>query len=688
MPNILFTYKAFKGARVLLIFLLLGVIFPARAQSRSFLFEIRSPAYKGFILFKEGNYAASIPLLEQAVRSSRYKNDQELWKKLARAYVLTGQAKSGADVYQSLLEKGAELNEEQALLYANALMACGQLEEGRQVLMESLFITGEETKAKKVRETSLSELYRDSIRYSVSPVSVNSEAAEFSPVVLSSGVIFVSDQARTGLLKNRFSVDDSYGLDLFYGKVNKEGDITEVVRLNSLVNTQMFEGPAGLANKEKNLFFTRSDGQGGMKLYQASAIINQQSWGNIQALKLDVSGSAGHPAVTPDGTVIYFVSDMPGGFGGTDLYKVEKTNGGWSTPVNLGSKINTAGNEMFPTLKGNGQLFFSSNGHFGLGGLDIFEATLVADSVREVHNLGAPINSSADDFGLSFHETGDWGYFSSNRVGGAGKDDIYRLNIHYLSLAGTLVDIKNGQGISNASIQLFQENQLLEQVLTDREGNYLFKLFPGQEYELKYLAEDYRPFREIVSTRQGQRYGIKKVENKLERKVKMFVLGTIKTDNHQRAGGATVFVVDQTTGKMDTVLADSRGNYELELDVMSQYTFLAVCEGEASVSTFSTPEKGKASLSYYENIKLAPAKKYQVAGRVKAPMDQKGPFIISRYNELTQITDFLFTDDQGNFSFQAAAVFSYELCLLQGKGRPVILSSGWDKPWREVELSW
>lgn len=683
------TYHAFGRGMAVAFLLLLSFVADGFGQSRSFLFEIRSPAYKGSLLFDEGDYAASIPLLEQALATDKYKNHPQLREKLAHAYSITGKPASGAQIYRNLLEGGTDLDRKQALQYANGLMAGGQLEEGRRVLVHYLTVTGQEDMAKEVREMSVADLFRDSIRYIVAPSSVNTTASEFSPVLTSSGVIFVSDRVKAGIVKNRFSADESFGLDLFYGQLNKEGDIMQVTRLSGTVNSEMPEGPAVVANREKSLYFTRSGAGGDMKLYQASAILSHRSWGSIKPLEIPISGSAAHPAVSPDGKVIYFVSDMAGGYGGSDIYKTEKTETGWLAPVNLGPRINTAGNEMFPVFAGENRLSFSSNGHMGLGGLDIYEATLSAGSIVAVRNLGAPVNSSADDFGLSVHECGDWGFFSSNRAGGAGKDDIYKLKIHKVTIAGKLTDNTNNQGISGAVVQLFQNKALLQEVSTDMQGNYQFKLYPGQEYELNFLAADYRGGQERVSTRQGQRAGVKELERGLERKVKMFVLGTIRNSNHIKASGATVYAIDQATGKKDSVQANHKGNYEIELDVMSRYTFLTICDQEASVSEFSTPEKGKASVSYYENMKLSPFNMYQVKGSVKIPSGRKGPVVISRFNEVSRRNDLLITDERGNFSFQASAAESYELCVLNGEGgNPVYISSGWNKPLRKTELSW
>lgn len=658
-----------------------------QGQTASFLFDIRSAAYKGLALFGQGNYDAAIPLLEQAISGGKDQNSPMLKAKLAYAYAIRGQGPEAAKLYAGLKEAGAQLSEQDQLMFANSLMGSGELEEGRKQLLEFLFNTGQQDQARKLREMPLSALFRDSIRYHVQPVSLNTQAAEFSPVVVKEGILFVSDRLEAGLFKRRFLSDGSQNLDLFLGKLSESGEVLGLSRLSSSVNSPMPEGPAVLSQQGKTLYFGRSGAGKSMQLFQADRL-SARSWINVRPLPIQVEGAIGHPAVSQDEMQLYFVSDMPGGYGGTDIYRIDRIGEGWSEVRNLGPLVNTAGNELFPSLSASGKLYFSSNGHFGLGGLDIFQATQSADSVSEIRNLGAPVNSSGDDFGLSFHESGEWGFFSSNRAGGAGKDDIYRLKLHIITLAGRVLDKTNGRGLGGASVLLKQQGKEQAKTLTDQEGNYTFKLFPGEEYTLSFSAEEYRDEQQVLST-QGKRFGQRKEEIGLDRKVKMFVLGSIRNGEKVKAGDARLLVVDRGTTRIDTIRADERGNYELELDVKNQYTFLAECGQDGAVAHFSTPEKGKASLSYYVNFDLKPFKYYQLKGKVNLPADKQGPLVISRTNLQTMVADYIFTDEAGNFSFQANSMLDYELCLMgKGKAASVLLSSGWEETERLIQLKW
>jgi hypothetical protein len=677
-----------QWAKVCLLVLCCFVSFSSQAQTRSFFFDIKGPAAKGTILWQDGNYKEAAPYLEQALAGRKGKNNkQSLRKKLAYAYAHIGNAKAAATIYTSLSEEGVSLGKEHQLLYANSLMAAGQLEEGGRRLLAYLQDTGLKEQAKEL-EQKLSgvSLFQDTIRYNVENVSFNTSGSEFSPYLASSGIIFVSDKPRTGLIKHRFAADNTYGFDIFYGKFGRDEQIHSISRLSSPVNTPLPEGPVVLSQNGKKLIFTRATEGGGMKLFEAKVAFNLGSWVNVAPLEIPITGAVAHPAVADEGRVIYFVSEQPGGFGGMDIYQVIQEPEGWSEPQNLGPKINTAGNELFPTFSPDGKLRFSSNGQFGLGGLDIYEATLSQDSVVEVRNMGAPVNSASDDFGLSFHESGDWGYFSSNRSGGVGEDDIYRLQVNVIKLAGRVYDKTNRKGIGEVKVQLFKQGELLEETLSSSAGYYSFKVYPGQEYELTFMAPEFREHKEAFSTGHGPRYGTRKLDSGLDRKVKMFVLGTIRNSSRQKATGATLFAIDQQSGHIDTVFTGERGDYELELDVSSRYTFLAECDEENAINIFETPEKGKASLSYYEHLYMRPASPYVLKGQVKAPADKAGPYILSVTNRLNLQQETILTDEQGTFSLEAHPLADYEICLLQGSGASVQLKGGWSKPERRLEL--
>ncbi|HXC04458.1 MAG TPA: OmpA family protein, partial [Bacteroidia bacterium] len=201
--------------------------------------------------------------------------------------------------------------------------------------------------------------------------------------------------------------------------------------------------------------------------------------------------SVGQPSLTADGNTMYFTSDMPGGFGGSDLYRTTRdTKGNWSAPENLGNKINTEGDEMFPFVEQkNGVLYFSSNGRFGLGGQDIFLCALDGKKFGAVVNAGTPVNTPSDDFAAIVNDELKTGYFSSNRAGGSGSDDLYSFSILKDQGIGKRIQgiakDKNGTPMSHVFVSLRDHSDIIVDTLTTIEGGaYSFLVASNTTYEL------------------------------------------------------------------------------------------------------------------------------------------------------------------------------------------------------------
>lgn len=279
-------------------------------------------------------------------------------------------------------------------------------------------------------------------------------------------------------------------------------------RLKGAVNTKYHEGPVALLPDGK-MIFTRNNyykGKAGksndgiikLKLYTASTAnmddVKPFAYNNDEY-------SVGHPALNSTGTLLIFASDMPGGLGGSDLYYSTRatTNDEWSKPINMGSVINTKGDELFPTLYQDQQLYFSSTGHAGLGGLDIFEIALNGTTATgKPLNLGAPINSSVDDFSLVRNASGDNGFFASNR---RGNDDIYTLIYSDVKivLKGMLTEKSGGQPLANINIGVEHNGQRLN-IKTDAQGNYNYQLPKNTLTKLSFIVPSYTAKQISIST--------------------------------------------------------------------------------------------------------------------------------------------------------------------------------------------
>ncbi len=261
---------------------------------------------------------------------------------------------------------------------------------------------------------------------------INTKMSDYSPAYYKDKIIFISSRDTISARRSAWTDEPFYSL--YECKIDSNHNLISYKRLFGEVNSKYHEGPVAYHNQSGILYFTRNNyynkkkgksknNTNFLKIFQSE--LKDGKWQNITQLPFNNDEySCAHPAISPDGNMLYFISNMPGGFGGTDLYYCEKQDSGWSTPKNAGEPLNTAGDELFPSYSQNGTFYFASTGHPGLGGMDIFSF-----SEDKIKNLGYPINTSYDDFGLTT-ENDEKGFFSSNRNGGFNNDDIYYFKIN------------------------------------------------------------------------------------------------------------------------------------------------------------------------------------------------------------------------------------------------------------------
>lgn len=296
----------------------------------------------------------------------------------------------------------------------------------------------------------------------------NSAYDDLGPAFYNEGLVFGS----LNLREKTTSRPAEAFFDLYYvaSEVIKNGNLLnlnygQVERFSSSLNSRLHEAIVTFNENETEIFFTRnrasSKNDDQEKLIQLEIMsarkLDQDKWSDLKPLSFNSEEySVAHPALSPDSKRLYFSSDMPGGFGGKDLYLSFRENDRWGPPINLGPAINTEGDELFPYYHAEGKLFFASDGHFGLGGQDIYVVKDIGNGDwGEIENMGHPINTAFDDFGLILSQNGDYGYFTSNRAGGMGGDDIYSFRKKSLALATRVivVDAATGKGIAGASVK-------------------------------------------------------------------------------------------------------------------------------------------------------------------------------------------------------------------------------------------
>ncbi len=317
----------------------------------------------------------------------------------------------------------------------------------------------------------------------------NSRDSDFGPA-------FARDDY--GLLWFTSSRDDARGnkehgatgqsfTDIFETRLDKKGKWSTPVPVDFL-NSEFEDGTPSFSSDYTEVWFTRCEA--GKREKKGCVIMYSTREGTrwTDPVKQEILADslvAAHPAISPDGQTLYFVSDIPGGMGGKDIYRVTRTSPGspWSRPENLGADINTRGDELFPFMRENGWLYFASDGHIGMGGLDIFRAVPQGGDGWMVENMRSPLNTYADDFGITFEKEAEKGVFSSSRKGRA-VDDLYTFIMPPLvfSITGLVKDEKTGQPVDGATVQLIASDGANMQTETGAAGDFKFTLRPEVDY--------------------------------------------------------------------------------------------------------------------------------------------------------------------------------------------------------------
>lgn len=422
---------------------------------------------KGQVAYKLGN---SMRLIENNVKAeAAYKNAIKFGNKDSMVYYFYAEALRSNGKYKEAIgmyEKQAELTGTSPLLT-----------EGVESCKKSI------------------EIGKSGSRYVVTKEGkFNSKQSDFCPAFASADndVLYFNSTrvARNAKKKSKTSrVTGQRNNQIYSTKTNVKGvwDTPEVLEAEG-INTEFDQGTVSFSADFQTMFYTLSrQAKGetlGAQIYSSER--TGAAWSEPKLVKLlnDSSITVAHPAMDRNGEWLYFVSDMPGSLGGKDIWRSKLGEEGWTAPENLGPSINTAGEEMFPSFGPDGTLYFSSDGHTGFGGLDIYSATFKGDSIGwEVVNMQQPINSRFDDFGITVASTGGWGYFSSNRGDRKNYDHIYKFELPILTF---MVEgsVKNsaGDALGDATIKIIGSNGTIANIKTRKNGTYTYEVSPNTKY--------------------------------------------------------------------------------------------------------------------------------------------------------------------------------------------------------------
>ncbi|MCX6276337.1 MAG: OmpA family protein [Bacteroidetes bacterium] len=419
---------------------------------------------------------------------------QEAKIKLAESYRNVNNMQKAETAYADVVQITG-VKPEHKLEYAKVLMRNGKYPSAVIWLESYLKETPGDKGAQMLMEScnKIDEMKKDSAKYSLEAVNINTGQTNFSPIAYKDGIVFVSDRSTESAARKMYAWTGKPFLDLYYSKKDKTGSWSIPEALKGDVNGVYHEGPAAFGN-DTTMYFTRDnyvkkktkkDDEDVVKLKIYQSTWTAGGWSSLSEVPFNSNDySTGHPALTKDGNTMYFVSDMPGGVGGTDIWMVKKEKGTWGNPMNMGTQINTPYNEMFPSVYHDSLLYFASQGHTNLGGLDVFYASKNGTGWSDPVNMGYPLNTSNDDFGILMNDSATGGLISSNRANSM-QDNIYSFRVNDLrfTLKGLAVLKSTQAPLEGVVVELLNKTTgKRETMTTGPDGTFTFKLDHNSDF--------------------------------------------------------------------------------------------------------------------------------------------------------------------------------------------------------------
>ncbi|UGU16842.1 OmpA family protein [Sinomicrobium kalidii] len=442
---------------------------------------------------------------------------QDLFARLADACYFNARYSEALLRYEKMLSYDTKVRPVYYYRYAQCLKAEGEYEKAEQALTEFYTLIGQPGRPEVSLTGQLADIEHFSGRYAIADAGINTEYADFGSAYRGKDKLIFASARDTGIFVQRTHVWNKQPfLKLYEADINEDGKLENPVKLKGEVNRKFHQSTPIVTHDGKTMYFTRNNflrgkygksenGTNHLKIYKATN--NEGKWEDIEELPInDDEFSTAHPALDPDEKMLYFVSDRNGTRGKSDLFAAEiRPDGSFGPVLNLGDKINTRGRETFPFVSDSGILYFASDGHPGLGGLDVFAVHKDAFGNDRVINLGKPVNSPADDFGYVIDEAGKKGFFSSNRGEKTAFDNIYAFTENrpvslVAELCGHVRDSITKEPLAGTQLTLYDENKKeLKNFRTDASGNFCTEVVPYENYVLRSEKEEYQVHEEFVA---------------------------------------------------------------------------------------------------------------------------------------------------------------------------------------------
>ncbi len=488
-------------------------------------------------------YAEAAELYEMVLNENPENQTFDIIRKAGDAHYFNTNMERAFHWYDLLYNKyKSDMKSDNLFKYAHTLKGTGKYGRAKRLMRLYNKALKEEGPKRTYRprpnESNLDNILSTEGEYNIKNIAVNSEYSDFSPMFYQGNkMVYASAMDSAFFNTRRYKWNNQPYLDLYVAKINEESDeVRNAVKFSREINTKYHEAAVTFSPDQQTIYFTRNNY--GKKLKRDKKGINHlkiymsrktgDTWSEAIELPFNSdSYSTGHPALSPDGKKLYFVSDMPGSIGETDLFVVDVLGDGqFSEPRNLGPEINTERKEMFPFISDE-KLYFSSDGHVGLGGLDIYEAALSEEGFAEVINMGKPINSRRDDFSYIVNEETHKGFFASNRRGGKGDDDIYSFKKilpeepNENAIAGVVTEMVSGDVMPKSLVVLMDENNMkLKEMETEEDGSFVFEeLESNTRYVIRTVRDNYQQDEQMVSTLDNERIDVDVKLRRLEERI-------------------------------------------------------------------------------------------------------------------------------------------------------------------------
>ncbi len=548
-------------------------------------------------LYEQLAFYEAIPLYEAVLQK---RDDPQAGIRLADCYRLTSNFFGAERWYGEVVASGMA-GPDQYLYYAQALLRNGKPDQARPYFERYQALRPEDPRGANgvLSCDRWQEMAEGGMPCRVENLNINTARSEFGPVLLGRQLLFASDRDSSAAVERDHLWTGRDFLNIYRSSPGEGGGLRSPVLLEGQVNGPFHDGPLCLNGSQNRMYFTRNstsaqrggkrlrpspEGQVKLSIHRASREAESLLW-RLDEWDFPYNNdaySSGHPAVSADDSTLVFASDRPGGLGGVDLYRCRlQPDGTWGLPENLGPGINTPGDEMFPVLHPAGDLLFASDGLPGLGGLDLFLARSESGSWAEPRNLGAPLNSYADDFSLILEASWQQGYFSSNRSGGRGGDDLYSLRLRDPQLLVRVRDAQSGEWLPGTQLSLREtETPWMLEKRSDAEGSARFEQPRGVRYRLQASLDSYEeqvldlPPTDLLSPARGEL-----ILDLVPLRAFRLVAEVLDAESRDPLGEAEVLLRHNSSGELISVSPDSLGWYHADLEEESDYLLTANLDG-------------------------------------------------------------------------------------------------------------